>query len=151
MENSVFETFSDKQIIKYMKYASPILGQLASDVENFVNEIYGQSEKQLGAPIGGSLSRLDKEYLFYVFNNNDNFNTENIDRPKLNEMDIQFIVKERQITYTTHSGTLLTYVSDDVDQSYLYELKANDEIDPWDWDADTEYGDSDYIDDEWEF
>jgi hypothetical protein len=151
MENSVFETFSDKQIIKYMKYASPILGQLASDVENFVNEIYGQSEKQLGAPIGGSLSRLDKEYLFYVFNNNDNFNTENIDRPKLNEMDIQFIVKERQITYTTHSGTLLTYVSDDVDQSYLYELKANDEIDPWDWDSNTEYGDSDYIDDEWDY
>jgi hypothetical protein len=151
MENSVFETFSDKQIIKYMKYASPILGQLASDVENFVNGIYGQSEKQLGAPIGGSLSRLDKEYLFYVFNNNDNFNTENIDRPELNEMDIQFIVKERQITYTTHSGTLLTYISDDVDQSYLYELKANDEIDPWDWDSNTEYGDSDYIDDEWDY
>ena len=151
MENSVFETFSDKQMIKYMKYASPILGQLSPNLDVFVDEIYGQSEKQLAAPIGGSLSRLDKEYLFYVFTKNDNFNTENIDRPKLNEMDIQFIVKERQITYTTHSGTLLTYVSDDVDQSYLYELKNNDEIDPWDWDADTEYGDSDYIDDEWEF
>ena len=151
MENSVFETFSDKQMIKYMKYASPILGQLSPNLEVFVDEIYGQSEKQLAAPIGGSLSRLDKEYLFYVFTKNYNFNTENIDRPKLNEMDIQFIVKERQITYTTHSGTLLTYVSDDVDQSYLYELKNNDEIDPWSWDADTEYGDSDYIDDEWDY
>ena len=151
MENSVFETFSDKQMIKYMKYASPILGQLSPNLDVFVDEIYGQSEKQLAAPIGGSLSRLDKEYLFYVFTKNDNFNTESINRPELNEMDIQFIVKERQISYTTHSGTLLTYVSDDVDQSYLYELKANDEIDPWDWDADTEYGDSDYIDDEWEF
>ena len=151
MENSVFETFSDKQMIKYMKYASPILGQLSPNLEVFVDEIYGQSEKQLAAPIGGSLSRLDKEYLFYVFTKNYNFNTENIDRPKLNEMDIQFIVKERQITYTTHSGTLLTYVSDDVDQSYLYELKNNDEIDPWSWDVDTEYGDSDYIDDEWDY
>jgi hypothetical protein len=151
MENSVFETFSDKQMIKYMKYASQILGQLNPNIEVFVNEIYGQSEKQLGAPIGGSLSRLDKEYLFYVFSKNDNFNTENIDRPKLNEMDIQFIVKERQISYTTHSGTLLTYAADDVDQSYLYELKNNDEIDPWEWDSNTEWGDSDYIDDEWEF
>jgi hypothetical protein len=151
MENSLFETFSDKQMIKYMKYASPILGQLSLNLEVFLDEIYGQSEKQLAAPIGGSLSRLDKEYLFYVFSKNDDFNTENINRPKLNEMDIQFIVKERQISYTTHSGTLLTYVSDDVDQSYLYGLKNNDEIDPWDWDSNTEYGDSDYIDDEWDY
>ena len=151
MENSVFETFSDKQMIKYMKYASPILGQLNTHLEVFVDELYGQSEKQLAAPIGGSLSRLDKEYLFYVYSNNDNFNTENIDRPELNEMDIQFIAKERQITYTTYSGTLLTYVSDDVDQSYLYELKNNDEIDPWEWSSNTEYGDSDYIDDEWDY
>jgi hypothetical protein len=151
MENSVFETFSDKQMIKYMKYASPILGQLNTNLEVFVDELHGQSEKQLAAPIGGSLSRLDKEYLFYVFTKNDNFNTENIDRPELNEMDIQFIAKERQITYTTYSGTLLTYVSDDVDQGYLYELKNNDEIDPWEWSSDTDYGDSDYIDDEWDF
>ena len=151
MENSVFETFSDKQMIKYMKYASPILGQLNTDLEVFVDELHGQSEKQLAAPIGGSLSRLDKEYLFYVYSNNDNFNTENIDRPELNEMDIQFIAKERQITYTTYSGTLLTYVSDDVDQSYLYVLKDNDEIDPWEWSSDTDYGDSDYIDDEWDY
>ena len=151
MENSVFETFSDKQMIMYMKYASPILGQLNTHLEVFVDELYGQSEKQLAAPIGGSLSRLDKEYLFYVYSNNDNFNTENIDRPELNEMDIQFIAKERQITYTTYSGTLLTYVSDDVDQSYLYELKNNDEIDPWEWSSNTEYGDSDYIDDEWDY
>jgi hypothetical protein len=86
MENSLFENFSDKHLIKYMKYASPILDQLASDVGNFVNGIDGQSEKQLAAPIGGSLSRLDKEYLYYVFIKNDNFNTENIDRPELNEM-----------------------------------------------------------------
>jgi len=151
MENSLFENFSDKHLIKYMKYASPILDQLALDVGNFVNGIDGQSEKQLAAPIGGSLSRLDKEYLYYVFSYNNNFNTENIDRPKLNEMDIQFIVKERQTSFTTHSGTLLTYVSDDVDQSYLYELKDNDEIDPWDWVSNTEYGDSDYIDDEWDY
>ena len=151
MENSVFETFSDKQMIKYMKYASPILGQLSLNLDVFVDEIYGQSEKQLAAPIGGSLSRLDKEYLFYVYSKNNNFNTENIDRPKLNEMDIQFIVKERQISYTTHSGTLLTYVSDDVDSGYLYHLKDSDEIDPWEWSSDTDYGDSDYIDDEWDY
>ena len=151
MENSAFETFSDKQMIKYMKYASPILGQLNTNLEVFVDEIYGQIEKQLAAPIGGSLSRLDKEYLFYVFSKNNNFNTENINRPELNEMDIQFIVKERQTIHTTHSGTLLTYVSDDVDSSYLSELKENDEIDPWEWHSDTEYGDSDYIDDEWDY
>lgn len=151
MENSAFETFSDKQMIKYMKYASPILGQLNPHIEVFVNELHGQSEKQLAAPIGGSLSRLDKEYLYYVFSKNDNFNTESINRPELNEMDIQFVVKERQISYTTHSGTLLTYVYDDVDSNYLYELKNNDEIEPWEWDSNTEYGDSDYIDDEWEF
>ena len=47
MENSVFETFSDKQMIKYMKYASPILGQLNTHLEVFVDELYVQSEKQL--------------------------------------------------------------------------------------------------------
>lgn len=151
MENSTFETFSDKQMIKYMKYASSILDGLSLNLELFTENIDGQDEKQLAAPIGGSLSRLDKEYLFYVFTKNNNFNTENIDRPKLNEMDIGFVVKERQVIFTTYMGTLLTYVSDDVDQGYLYTLKSNGEIDPWEWASDTDYGDSDYIDDEFEY
>ena len=151
MENSVFETFSDKQMIKYMKYALPLLNELDRRIEYFSDEIYGPLEKQLAAPIGGSLSRLDKEYLFYVYSKNNNFNTENIDRPKHNEMDIQFIVKERQITYTTYSEDLPTYVDEYIDQSYLYHLKDNDEIEPWEWDSDIEYGDSDYIDEEFDY
>jgi hypothetical protein len=66
-------------------------------------------------------------------------------------MEIRFNTKERQIVYTTHTGELLTYVPDDVDQSYLYFLKDNEEIHPWDWESDTDYGDSDYIDDEFEY
>jgi hypothetical protein len=151
MENSAFETFSDKQMIKYMKYASPILGQLNTDLEVFVDELHGQSEKQLAAPIGGSLSRLDKEYLYYLYVNNENLNGETINRPTLNERTINFIVKERQITYTTYSEDLPTYVDEYIDQSYLYHLKDTDEIEPWVWDSDTEYRDSDYIDDEFDY
>jgi len=151
MEQSPFENFSDKQMIKYMRYALPIISELDTQIEYFFDEIYGSVEKQLAAPIGGSLSRLDKEYLFYLYVNNENFDGETINRPTLNERHINFIVKERQITYTTYSEDLSTYVDEYVDQSYLYYLKDNEEIEPWEWDSDTEYGDSDYIDDEFDY
>lgn len=151
MKKSLFENFSDKQMIKYMRYALPLLNELDRHIEYFSDEIYGTVEKQLAAPIGGSLSRLDKEYLFYLYINNENLDGENINRPTLNERTINFIVKERQVTYTTHSEDLATYVDEYIDQNYLYHLKDNDEIDPWSWAADTEYGDSDYIDDEFDY
>ena len=38
MENSVFETFSDKQMIKYMRYALPLLNELDRRIEYFSDE-----------------------------------------------------------------------------------------------------------------
>jgi hypothetical protein len=153
MENSVFETFSDKQLIKYMKYAMQFIDKIDyNDLQNFYWELDGTVElKQISAPVGRTLGRLDIEYIYYLIINNENFEGEGINRPKLEEMEIRFNTKERQIVYTTHTGELLTYVPDDVDQSYLYFLKDNEEIHPWDWESDTDYGDSDYIDDEFEY
>lgn len=151
MEQSKFENFSDKQLIKYMRYALPIIGSLDQTIEYFFDEIYGQVENKLAAPIGGSLSRLDKEYLFYLYVNNENFDGETINRPTLNERTINFNVSERQITYTTYSEDLPTYVDEYIDSSYLYYLKDVEEINPWDWGHDVDYGDSDYIDDEFDF
>jgi hypothetical protein len=151
MEKSLFENFSDRQLIKYMRYVLPILSEISQDLESFSDELGGEVEKQVAAPIGGSLSRLDKEYLYYLVSKNGNFESESVNRPTLSEMDIQFIVKERIVSYTTHIGELLTYIEDNVDQDYLYHLKNNDEIDPWEWSSDTDYGDSDYIDDEFDY
>lgn len=153
MEKSIFENFSDKQLIKYMKYAMQFIDNIeADDIQNFYWELEGTVElKQLSAPVGRTLERLDIEYIYYLINNNENFEGESINRPKLEEMEIRFITKERQIIYTTYTGELLTYVSEDVDQSYLYHLKDSDEFDPWDWESDTDYGDSDYIDDEFDY
>lgn len=153
MEKSIFENFSDKQLIKYMKYAMQFIDNInASDIQNFYWELEDTVElKQLSAPVGRTLERLDIEYIFYLINNNENFEGESINRPKLEEMEIRFITKERQIVYTTHNGELITYVPEDVDQSYLYHLKDIEEIFPYDWESDTEYDDSDYIDDEFDY
>lgn len=153
MEKSIFENFSDKQLIKYMKYAMQFIDNIvADDIQNFLWELDSTIElKQISAPLGRTLERLDREYIFYLINNNENFEGESINRPKLKEMEIFFNTKERQIVYTTYTGELLTYVPDDVDESYLYFLKDNEEIHPWDWESDTDYGDSDYIDDEFEY
>lgn len=153
MEKSIFENFSDKQLIKYMKYTMQFIDNIVSDdIQNFYWGLEDTVElKQLSAPVGRTLKRLDIEYIFYLINNNENFEGESINRPKLEEMEIFFNVKERQIVYTTYTGELLTYVPKDVDQSYLYHLKDIDEISPWDWESDADYGDSDYIDDEFDY
>lgn len=153
MEESKFENFSDKQLIKYMKYVLPIIEPFWNDnLVGFIDEIYGPRERQIGAPLGGTLSRLDKEYLFYLLTNNDDgFDDETINRPTLTERNINFNVRERQIVYTTYSEDLPTYVSEYIDQSYLYHLKDTDEIDPWTWENDSDYGDTDYIDDEFDY
>jgi hypothetical protein len=152
MEESKLENFSDRQLIKYMKYVLPIVEPFwTGNLVSFIDEIYGPRERQIGAALGGTLSRLDKEYLFYLLTNNDGFDDETINRPTLTEREINFNVKERQIVYTTYSEDLPTYVSEYIDQSYLYHLKVTDEIDPWTWESDTDYGDTDYIDDEFDY
>jgi hypothetical protein len=45
MENSVFETFSDKQLIKYMKYAMQFIDKIDyNDLQNFYWELDGTVE-----------------------------------------------------------------------------------------------------------
>jgi len=152
MEESKFENFSDKQLIKYMKYVLPIIEPFwDGDLVGFIDEIYGPMERQIGGALGGALSRLDKEYLFYLLTNNDGFDDGTINRPRLTERSINFNVRERQIVYTTYTEDLSTYVSEYIDESYLYHLKDTDEIDPWNWESDSDYGDTDYIDDEFDY
>jgi hypothetical protein len=153
MEKSIFENFSDKELIRYMKYALTFIDKVDdSDIQAFTWDLDGTTElKQISAPLGKRLERLDLEYIFYLIQNNNDFSGESINRPRLEEMEIRFNTKERQIVYTTYTGDLLTYVPDEVDQSYLYHLKDNEDIHPWDWESDTDYGDSDYIDDEFDY
>jgi hypothetical protein len=153
MEKSILENFSDKQLIKFMRYVLPILGDYTNnDLIDFSYELYNDNKyKKIAAPIGGNLSRLDIEYIYYVINNNKNFDGETIDRPVLENFGVNYIERSRQVIYTTYSGEIPTYASKYIDDGYLFDLKSEDEIDPYSWDYETEETDSDFIDDEWDY
>lgn len=150
---SKLEQLPDEQIKKYMKFVFSVI----KDDEFQDPEDFYQYDKlsQLFSPIGGNFNRLDIEYLYYLLSNNEKEDLitpgTDIDRPELEEMDVTFNLDERQYVTTSYYGSIETYIYSDITPSYLYDLKANDEIDPYEWSADTETSDSDYIDDSWDF
>ena len=150
---SKLEQLPDEQIKKYMKFVFSVI----KDDEFPDPEDFYQYDKlsQLFSPMGGNYNRLDIEYVYYLLSNNEREHLlapgTDIDRPELEEMDVTFNLEERQYVTTSYYGSIDTYIYSDITESYLYELKDNAEIDPYDWSSDTEISDSDYLDDNWDY
>jgi|688.fasta_scaffold1154244_1 hypothetical protein len=150
---SMLENYKDADLKRYMKFVFSIIKD-----EEFGNpeELYHYDRLDLlFSPIGGKYDRLDIEYLYYLLSNNEKEHLItpgiDIDRPQLDEMDVTYNIEEKQWITTSYFGTLETYISDDISMEYLYELKANDEIDPYAWQYDSDVSDTDYLDENWDF
>lgn len=151
---SIFENLSDEQLIKYLKYVHSkieFIGMYYNSLETFYIDLQdrrGGKEKQIIlSPLGKSrLDRLDIEYLYELLLNNDSesLNEGNLDRPQLKTQNVEFVTEERQWIRYTREEDVKTYT--DLDNDYLYELKSQDEIYPWDWeitDEDIQNSDTD--------
>ena len=154
---SIFENLSDEQLIKYLKYIHSKI-DFVDDYYNSLETFYidlqdrrGGKEKQIIlSPLGKSrLDRLDIEYLYELLLNNDSesLNEGNLDRPQLKTQTVEFVSEERQWIRYTREEDVETYT--DLDNDYLYEIKDQEEIYPWDWEiTDEDIQDSD-TDDWW--
>jgi hypothetical protein len=145
---SKFERLSDDQLIRYGKFVLGILNEYEIRHGNLgyfyktLNESNPASKKILG-PFGGSMSRLDIEYLYYVLNNND-FESDTLDRPRLSIGTYDFKMDETVYRTVTLTGDVDSYCPEDVDPQYLDELKDDGVIDPYDWEIrNTQEHDSD--------
>jgi len=154
---SIFENLSDEQLIKYLKYVHSkidFIDGYYNSLDVFytdLQDIRGGKEKQIIlSPLGkSSLDRLDIEYLYEILLNNnlESLNEGNLDRPQLKTQTVEFVTEERQWIQYTRQEDVETYT--DLDKNYLYELRSQDEIEPWDWEIiDKDVRDSD-IDDWW--
>lgn len=156
-KNSRLERVSDTQLKKFMKYFNDldvVFNNAAYlTIDEFISEVKYDDKlyKKLVAPLGvNKLSRLDFEYLYYIFKYNDASNPPDvIDRPELNSKNVCYISRETHYLEFRREGEIITYIDNDIDSSYLEELRQNDQIYPWDWDVeDEDVIDSD-IDDDW--
>lgn len=155
-EKSVYERMSDKQFLKYLRYVWDIIvpkfpNWEYTDAEDFDYFLkigrYATEQKKIAAPIGGSLSRLDIEYLFYCLKKSD-FESGNIVRPTLEQTSIDYVTEERQLVRYTRSSSIDTYLGETLTGGYLFILKEENVIDPWEWDIiDEDITDSDLRDD----
>lgn len=154
---SIFENLSDEQLIKYLKYIHSkidIVDSYYNSLDTFYIDLQdgrGSKEKQIIlSPLGkNTLDRLDIEYLYELLLNNDSesLNEGNLDRPQLKTQTVEFVTEERQWVRYTREEDVETYA--DLTSEYLYELRSQDEIEPWDWKiTDEDVRDSD-TDDWW--
>lgn len=143
---SKLESFSDSQLKKYMKFVLNVIG---NDTPDSLADFY-QFEKlnSIFIPVNKDFSRLDIEYVYYLLKNNENFENE-IDRPELEEKGVTLEVEERQWVTIQYSANLVTYAPEDMDSSYLDVIREEGEIDPFDWDDDSDVEDSEWIDERW--
>ena len=150
---SMLENYKDADLKRYMKFVFSII----KDYEVEDPEDFYQYDKLnlLFSPMGGNYDRLDIEYLYYLLSNNEKEHLItpgiDIDRPQLEEMDVTYHLEEKQYVTTSYNGSIETYISNDITEYYLTELKSNDEIDPYDWDYDSDVSDSDYLDESCDF
>jgi len=158
MEKSKFERLSDVALVRYCKFVKNLLEQIDNlwydNIESFnqffsgYRDSYASIRGQIMGPLGGSFSRLDIEYLFYLLENSD-LESDSIRRPKLIEKPIEFIIQERVKVRVTKQGFFETYLGDHLSQGYLFDLRSDGDIEPYDWDeTDREELDWD-SDDEW--
>jgi hypothetical protein len=155
MERSKFERLGDPQLRKYAKYVSSIIrgeNNLLSDISDFYTFlIYSNTEgsRKIKSPVGGSLTRGDIEYLFYILTYNNLDEEGDLDRPNRVIETVNFMYNERVYRTVTRSGDLETYLPSDLSNEYLFTLKDEGVVDPWYWETtDTKEDDWD-IRDEW--
>lgn len=143
---SKLESFSDSQLKKYMKFVLNVIG---NDTPDTLADFY-QFEKlnSIFIPVNKDFSRLDIEYVYYLLKNNENFENE-IDRPELEEKGVTLELEERQWVTIQYSANLVTYAPEDMDSNYLDVIREEGEIDPFDWDYDSDVEDSEWIDERW--
>jgi len=153
-EKSVYERMPDKAFLKYLRYVWDIISPefpnwYYTDADDFVYFLKGGTiiEKKIAAPIGGNLSRLDIEYLFYSLKKS-NLESGGVVRPTLEDTNIDFVTEEKELRRYTRSGSIETYLGDTLTNGYLQNLKEEQVIDPWDWEiTDEDTFDSDLKDD----
>jgi hypothetical protein len=150
MEKSKLESLPDKQLIQYIKYVLKVLNnETYNTLSSFYtlfddHELYGKAK----APIGGSLSRLDIEYIYWILKHNDIDETNELTRPNVVMKEVTF-VEEFVVPQTIQrSKDIPTYTSDEIGTPYLNQLMVNDEIDVFTWEIVLDqYGDTDHIED----
>jgi hypothetical protein len=137
MEKSKLESLPDKQLIQYLKYLLKIISNdyTLTTLSSFYtlfddHELYGKAK----APIGGSLSRLDIEYIYWILKHNDIDETNELTRPNVVMKEVSYIEEYNVIHTTQRSTSLPTYVNKDMTPMYLNNLVINDDIDVFQWD-----------------
>ena len=137
MEKSKLESLPDKQLIQYLKYLLKIISDdyTLTTLNSFYtlfddHELYSKAK----APIGGSLSRLDIEYIYWILKHNDIDETNELTRPNVVMKEVTYIEEYNVVHTTQRSTSLPTYVNKDMTPMYLNNLAINDDIDVFAWD-----------------
>ena len=138
MEKSKLESLPDKQLIQYLKYLLKIISNdyTLTTLNSFYqlfddHETYGKAK----APIGGSLSRLDIEYIYWILKHNDIDETNELTRPNIVMKEVTYIEEYNVVHTTQRSTSLPTYVNNDMTPMYLFNLTMNDDIDVFSWEV----------------
>ena len=155
MEKSKLEKLSDSAIIRYYNFIYPMVIQPyidSSEISEFSSEISDNNNlfKKIFTPIAGG-SRMDIEYIWCLIKNYEKkIEGDVINRPENKERTVDYVVGETKYVTDTYSENMSTYLDgDDFDSSYLWSLRENDEIYPWEWtNVDSETNDSEVTDEE---
>ena len=140
MEKSKLEKLSDSAIIRYYNFIYPIMIQSyidSTEISEFSSEILDNNIlfKKIFTPIAGG-SRMDIEYIWCLikYNNEEKIEGDVINRPENKERSVEYVVEETLYQQNVYSENMSTYLDgDDFDSSYLWSLRENDEIHPWEW------------------
>lgn len=156
MEKSKLEKLSDSAIIRYYNFIYPMVIQTyrgSSEISEFYPKISYNNNlfKKIFTPIAGG-SRMDIEYIWCLikYNNEEKIEGDVINRPENKERTVEYVVEETKYVTDTYSENMSTYLDvDDFDSSYLWSLRGNDEIYPWEWtNIDSETNDSEVTNEE---
>ena len=137
-ERSKFESMGDAPLRKYAAYVETVLkGQrVFANINDFFEFITWEKNptivKKITSPVGG-LSRMDIEYLFYVIVNNDLDQEGSLNRPTLENTEVDYLYDERVYRRMRRRGIVTSYIGGDFTNDYLGTLKSEDYIDPWYW------------------
>jgi len=156
MEKSKLEKLSDSAIIRYYNFIYPIMIQSyidSTEISEFSSEILDNNIlfKKIFTPIAGG-SRMDIEYIWCLikYNNEEKIEGDVINRPENKERSVEYVVEETLFQQNVYSENVSTYLDgDDSDSSYLWSLRENEEIRPWEWTiVDSDVYDSNVTDEE---
>lgn len=155
MEKSKLEKLSDSAIIRYYNFIYPMVIQSyidSNEISEFSSEISDNNNlfKKIFTPIAGG-SRMDIEYIWCLIKNNEKkIEGDVINRPENKERTVDYVVEETKYVTDTYSENMSTYLDvDDFDSSYLWSLRENDEIYPWEWtNVDSDIHDSEVTNEE---